>query len=253
MTKTWGMPLTLLAVVLLLVPGAQADPITELFFSEYLEGSSNNKALEIFNGTDAAVDLAASGYAVQMYFNGNSLAGLTLSLHGTVVPGDVFVLAHSGASATILARADQLSGSTFFNGDDAIALVRGGVILDVIGQIGVDPGTAWGSALASTADATLRRRGTVTTGDPDGSDPFDPALEWDSFPIDTIDGLGAHSVAGVPVAEPPAVVVLVGALGALAAVRRRRRHEVSASTGGTSTASSPPPARPGPTRGWPSP
>jgi hypothetical protein len=48
---------------------AVAEP-TELFFSEYIEGSSNNKALEIFNGTGADVDLLAGGYNIQMYFNG---------------------------------------------------------------------------------------------------------------------------------------------------------------------------------------
>ena len=42
-------------------PVAQAAP-TELFFSEYIEGTSFNKALEIFNGTGSAVDLAAGGY-----------------------------------------------------------------------------------------------------------------------------------------------------------------------------------------------
>ena len=53
---------------------ARATP-TELFFSEYIEGTSNNKALEIFNGTSAPVDLTAAGYDVQMFFNGSSSAG----------------------------------------------------------------------------------------------------------------------------------------------------------------------------------
>src|SRR5262245_13246512 len=52
----------------------------ELFISEYIEGSSNNKALEIYNGTGAAIDLAAQGYNVQMYFNGSASAGLTINL-----------------------------------------------------------------------------------------------------------------------------------------------------------------------------
>ena len=38
---------------------ASAAPPVELFFSEYIEGTSNNKALEIYNGTGAAIDLAA--------------------------------------------------------------------------------------------------------------------------------------------------------------------------------------------------
>src|SRR5215203_2394851 len=80
---------------------------TELFFSEYIEGSSNNKALEIYNGTGAAINLATDGYNVQMFFNGSASAGLTINLVGTVATGDVFVLAHGSAAAAILAQADQ--------------------------------------------------------------------------------------------------------------------------------------------------
>ena len=59
--------------------GASAAP-TELFFSEYVEGSSNNKALEIYNGTGVPVNLATAGYNVQMFFNGNPVAGLTIRI-----------------------------------------------------------------------------------------------------------------------------------------------------------------------------
>ena len=49
-----------LACALAGAPGAFAAP-SDLFFSEYIEGSSNNKALEIFNGTGAPIDLATRG------------------------------------------------------------------------------------------------------------------------------------------------------------------------------------------------
>jgi predicted extracellular nuclease len=189
-----------LAVTVLVcaLAGAQsaAAASTDLFFSEYIEGSSNNKALELFNGTGAAIDLAAGGYSVQMFFNGSATAGLTINLTGTVANGDVFVLAQSSASATILAAADQTNGAGWFNGDDAVVLRKGTTVLDVIGQIGFDPGTEWGTGLTSTADNTLRRKGTVAAGDLNGSDVFDPAIEWDGFATDTFDGLGAHTVVG---------------------------------------------------------
>jgi predicted extracellular nuclease len=167
-----------------------------LFFSEYVEGSSNNKALEIYNSTDAAIDLAAAGYVVQMYFNGSTTLGLTISLTGTVANGDVFVLAQSNANAAILAQADQTSAASWFNGDDAIVLRRGGAsgtIIDVIGQVGVDPGTEWGSGLTSTADNTLRRKSSVTTGDTIENNAFDPSIEWDGFATDTFDDLGRYT------------------------------------------------------------
>src|SRR5262245_22015212 len=60
---------------------------TELFFSEYIEGSANNKALEIYNDTGASVNLATAGYSVQMYFNGAATSGLTIPLTGSVANG----------------------------------------------------------------------------------------------------------------------------------------------------------------------
>ncbi len=175
--------------------GARAVPgVSELFLSEYIEGSSNNKALEIYNGTGAAVDLAAGGYSVQMFFNGSTSAGLTLSLTGTVADGDVYVLAQASADPAILAQADLTNGAGWFNGDDAVVLRKGTSPVDVIGQVGSDPGTEWGTGLVSTQDNTLRRMASICAGDPDGSDAFDPTTEWDGFAQNTFDGLGAHTV-----------------------------------------------------------
>ncbi len=178
---------------LLLLAAVPAAAQTELFISEYIEGSSNNKAIEIYNGTGAAVNLASGGYNIQMYFNGNPAAGLTINLTGTVAAGDVYVIAHSSANAVILAQADQTNGSGWFNGDDAVVLRKGTTIIDAFGQIGFDPGTEWGTGLVSTADNTLRRKASVCAGDPNGADPFGPAAEWDGFATDTFGGLGAHS------------------------------------------------------------
>jgi len=174
---------------------AGAAPAADLFISEYIEGSSNNKAIEIYNGTGAPVDLAAGGYLIQMYFNGAVLPGTTVALNGVVAAGDVFVLAHASAVAAVLAVADQTSGSAFYNGDDAVLLVKGaGIVVDAIGQVGFDPGAEWGVGLESTQDNTLRRKATVCAGDTDPNDVFDPATEWVGFAQDTFDGLGQHTV-----------------------------------------------------------
>lgn len=196
---------------------ASAAPI-ELFFSEYVEGSSNNKALEIYNGTGSAIDLGAGGYNVQMFLNGSVTAGVTINLTGTLADKDVFVLAHSSASATILALADQTNGAGWYNGDDAVVLRKGTTVIDSIGQVGFDPGTEWGSGLTSTADNTLRRLATIEAGDADASDAFDPAAQWSGFATDTFGGLGAHAVAQ-QVPAPGTLVLLLLALAALARVR----------------------------------
>ncbi len=185
-----------LALMLNTLPASRialADSSSELFFSEYIEGTSNNKALEIYNATGSAVNLTAGGYNVQMYFNGSASAGLTINLTGTVLDGDVFVLAHSSAAADVLAQADQTNGAGWFNGNDAVVLRKGATIIDVLGQIGFNPGTEWGTGLVSTADNTLRRMPNVCAGDPDGSNAFDPSIEWDGFATNTFTGLGAHA------------------------------------------------------------
>jgi uncharacterized protein len=186
---------SLFVLVLAQVGAGHAVPPTELFISEYIEGTSNNKALEIYNGTGAPVDLATGSYDIQMFFNGNPVATLTIPLAGTVANGDVFVLAQASAGAAILAQADQTNASGWFNGDDAVALRKGATIVDSIGQAGFDPGAEWGTGLTSTADNTLRRKATVTSGDTSSTDIFDPATEWDGFATDTFGGLGAHTIA----------------------------------------------------------
>jgi predicted extracellular nuclease len=111
------------SVSMLAMPAVRVDAdAADLFISEYLEGSSSNKAIELYNGTGTAVDLASGGYNLQMYFNGSLTAGLSVNLVGVVASGDVFVIAQSGANAAILAQADQTNGAGWFNGDDAIVL-----------------------------------------------------------------------------------------------------------------------------------
>ena len=182
---------SLLAVGLAAAPASAAEPAADLIISEVIEGGSNNKAIEIANATGSPVDLA--GYSVQMYFNGATSVGLTISLTGTVAAGDVHVLAQSAAAPAILAVADQTNGAGWFNGDDAIVLQRADVIVDSFGQAGFDPGTEWGTGLTSTADNTLRRAEAVCAGDTVPNDVFDPAAEWVGFATDTFDGLGAHT------------------------------------------------------------
>ncbi|MEV0715259.1 lamin tail domain-containing protein [Asanoa sp. NPDC050611] len=200
--------LTTTAALVGVSSGALAAP-TDLIISEYVEGSSNNKAVELYNGTGAAVDLA--GYQLSVYFNGATTATFNTSLTGSVAAGDVFVFAHSGSVPAILAQADATTGSGLWNGDDAVVLSKGGAVVDSLGQVGVDPGTEWGTGLASTADNTLRRKSTVEAGDTDPSDAFDPATQWDGFAQDTFDGLGSHSTGGGPV-DAPAVLTCGSAL-----------------------------------------
>jgi len=166
----------------------------DLFVSEYVEGSSNNKAIELYNPSSSSVNLSTQGYVLEIYANGGLTPSATISLVGTVAAGSTFVIKHSSASAAITAQ--QTSGSLSFNGDDAVALKKGTSLVDVFGQIGSDPGTAWGTGSTATADKTLRRKSSILVGDTIGDDAFDPSVQWDGFAVDTFTGLGSHTVDG---------------------------------------------------------
>jgi len=182
----------ILLLTLIPVQFPAAASTTELFISEYIEGSSYNKAIEIYNGTGAAVDLSA--YTLALYSNGAASPSQSMTLSGSVNDGDVFVLAHGSAAQDILDAADVTNSSVInFNGDDAVVLSKEGTIIDAFGQVGTDPGSYWGSDDVTTQNHTLRRMSSVCSGDNDETDVFDPALEWDAFAEDTFDGLGAHT------------------------------------------------------------
>jgi hypothetical protein len=162
-----------------------------LFISEYVEGSSSNKAIELTNPLATPFDLDANGCVVRIYLNGNLTSASPVNLVGTIAAGDVFVLCHGSAAMAVLDVCDQQSNGVSHNGDDAIELVCSGMTLDAIGQIGVDPGTEWGTGMTSTADNTLRRHCSVTSGDSSATDAFDPVTAgWAGLAADTFAGLG---------------------------------------------------------------
>ncbi|MDM5088634.1 ExeM/NucH family extracellular endonuclease [Aeromonas bestiarum] len=201
--------LVALAVGLALSGQAQA----QLLISEYLEGSSNNKAVELSNLGATPVDL--SQYRLALYANGKPLTDTptnSLALQGTLAPGASLVLANPSANGEILAKANQTSGNLVFNGDDALVLYRGSEIVDSFGQVGVDPGTAWVSGSVSTLDMTLRRKATVTTGRTDATGPFDPALEYVAAARDDASGLGCSGDGPCDGTLPPAFVCPVDQL-----------------------------------------
>ena len=177
---------------------------TELIISEYIEGSSNNKYLEIYNGTGAVINM--DDYDIRIYSNGSNSVSTTINLDNVnLADGDVFVIANS--SANIWSNTpDQTSGNLNFNGDDAVELYNTatGQSVDIIGQIGNDPGSQWGSGSTTTKDHTLVRKANVTSGDTNGSDTFDPAVEWDGFNQDDVSYLGSHTMTCGSCSEPTA-------------------------------------------------
>jgi hypothetical protein len=167
--------------------------VANLYFSEYAEGSSNNKALEVYNASGSDANL--TGCEIRFYFNGGVAAGNTIPLAGALAADDVLVVCDDNIDPLVFppASCDVLAPGTFYNGDDAIELRCSGTTLDVIGQIGFDPGTEWNVNGVGTADETLRRICSVTQGDANGADVFDPSLEWVSFPQNTFADFGQYN------------------------------------------------------------
>lgn len=166
------------------VPVEPGEP--DLFFSEYGEGSSNNKWLEIYNPTAEAIDLSA--YKIILYSNGKTNAQNTLELSGTLNPGEVYVVYNSKADQAIQDAGDWSHDVTNFNGDDAVGLYKGETLIDLIGVIGERPKNSWPAGSGSTLDHTLVRKATVGAPSP----VFNPE-EWEAYPQDTFDYIGSHT------------------------------------------------------------
>lgn len=193
---------TVLGVTIRVRDGSVA---ADLFISEYVEGSSNNKYVEIFNGTGAAVDL--SGYKLQLYANGTNSPNSDITLSGTLADGAVKV--YQNSQATIYAG--ENNAACAFNGDDAVALykISSGAFVDIVGRIGEDPGTAWTDGSHSTLDQTLVRKATVAEGISANPASGFPTLasEWDTYAKDTASYLGSHEFgAGEP--TPPTLAAI---------------------------------------------
>jgi endonuclease I/chitodextrinase len=164
---------------------ASGGSITELYFSEYLEGSSNNKALEITNATGASINL--STYTVKKQTNGVGAWSTGLALSGTLANNGKFVIVNSAiASAcysTASANISTAAGEMTFNGNDAVGLFKSGVLVDVIGIF--DGGSA-----NFSADETLRRKTSATVP----ATTFNKTADWDVLSVDTCNGLGNRAV-----------------------------------------------------------
>jgi len=159
---------------------------SELFFSEYVEGSSNNKALEIVNVT--ANDINLSGYSIKRNRNGGSEWSEALNLSGTIAAGDVFVIINGAATIQhLIDEADLIhpnSDPINFNGNDPVGLFKNGVLIDIIGTFN-------GGSAYFAKDKTLRRKANISS--PNTS--FNLENEWDVYPKDNTEDIGQHNSA----------------------------------------------------------
>lgn len=162
---------------------------SDLLFSEYIEGSSNNKALEISNATGLAVNLSI--YSIKKQTNGAGAWSTGLPLSGTLSSGGKFTIVNSLMSsscyATSAANISTSATEMAFNGNDAVGLFKNGILIDIIGTFN-------GGTANFSIDETIRRKVTVTAP----STTFNKATQWDSFGLDTCNNLGSRVAAKEP-------------------------------------------------------
>ncbi|MDQ6529962.1 endonuclease [Flavobacterium sp. LHD-85] len=165
---------------------------TDLLFSEYIEGSGNNKALEIANNTGASVNLSA--YTIKKQTNGAGSWSTGLALSGTLATGSKFVIVNSSMSSSCFSTSSANISTTAteltFNGNDAVGLFKNGVLIDIIGTFN-------GGTANFAIDVTLRRKSTVTSP----STTFNLSAQWDSYSQDTCNNLASKMVQTAEIEE----------------------------------------------------
>ena len=194
-------------------------PAGALFFSEYIEGSGNNKALEIYNGTGDAVDL--SDYVIKQSLDGEGWGvdggSYYLALPAVMLEdGDVFVIGASDATSTEILAATDLALTygddpgakvIFFTGNDALGLFLGDALVDVIGV----PSESAYWEVAGVTDATdvhtlVRKFPQVTIGNIDWASSAGTTAEnseWEVYDIDNFSFIGWHG----EISEDPTLTV----------------------------------------------
>ncbi|HUM46987.1 MAG TPA: lamin tail domain-containing protein, partial [Chitinophagales bacterium] len=180
---------------------SKAQPCSDLFISEYIEGSSFNKVIELYNPTTGTVQM--DGYQLLLFSNGTDTASFKFKLHGPLGSHQVYMIAHPQAdSLLVIPLADTTDLVCNWNGNDAVALVNNNVgdTIDVIGVIGEDPVTDWDvSGGGSTKDHTLVRTIETQEGTIDW---LTGSQQWNSFDQNDFSHLGTHTIISCPVANP---------------------------------------------------
>ena len=182
--------------------------LVNLFFSEYAEGSSNNKYVEIYNPRSSSVNL--SNYQIKGTNNGTAWGDngeRELALTGTLAANSVYIIAADAADQAILDKANlalPYESPVHYNGNDAVAIFgidssgNYTVILDVIGVQSSDPGPAgWNVAgvTGATKDHTLVRKSSISKGNSNWENSSGTSTsnsEWEVKDIDDWTSLGSR-------------------------------------------------------------
>lgn len=171
-------------------PDPNPDPTpsgSEIYISEYVEGSSNNKYLELYNPSDKEIDL--TGYVLVCATNGktwdketgDSYSSSYQPLDGNKIAAKS-VLVFKNEKAALYTGEAVVCKACNFNGkeNDAVGLFKSGTLIDVFGypaDANSDPNFG--------LDITYRRKASVNA--PAAKFNLD---EWEAADKDDVSGLG---------------------------------------------------------------
>lgn len=181
----------------------KSQACTDLFISEYVEGSSYNKAIEIFNPTSSSIEL--SSYQLSTYFNGvdTTASNNKMILNGILASNDVYIVCNAQADSSVKAIADATNSFVAnWNGNDAVVLVNilTNDTLDIIGKVGENPGSlGWPVDTGHTTNHTIVRQPTVQNGTTDWAL---GATQWYAYGINDFSHLGTHTMNACAAANP---------------------------------------------------
>ncbi len=157
----------------------------DLMISKYLEGTGNNKGLEIINKTGHAVNMSDYRLSIQFPSGNNYYFPAPYELEGTLANGETSVVinAHAGFSCYTGSQAGFVTAAPqmMFSGSQYLELKYRSATVDAIGI----PGTNNSSTLTNVS---LYRK--QSASQPAAA--FNPD-EWDAYPVDYCQNMGTLS------------------------------------------------------------
>ncbi|WP_304344407.1 endonuclease [Chryseobacterium koreense] len=165
----------------------------DLMITKYLEGTADNKALEITNKTGHPVNLSNYRLSIQFYSGTNYYFPAPYELEGVVENNSTFVVLNPRSTFSCItnneARFVTAAPQMTFDGSNYIELRYKSSTVDAVGTTGVNN-------FSTLGNRSLYRNSSVN----DPVTTFD-TTQWTQYPVNYCDGIGILAVSDVNLSE----------------------------------------------------